>query len=647
MTEKSQKNASLPTHWKMKMATQVKHTVTIGLGLGIATALGYHFLSTPKNEAEVHHTKQMTPLHAFNIAPAPSAVTEPVPVPVQPQLDNHFQVEAQPLELSNMQSLPPMEPTTSYEELVSAMQPVSSVPVEPVQETVESENSYDAFSVDLDSPNTDDSSDFVFDGAEEFESQASAETTDQVLSFDDTLADTSTSTAVDHPLPEVVDFNSNSIDRSSATTLNPTDAKNPAGAKASSWKANPFINNSSSPTTVTAVEPASPMLDSDLEMPTDNDFVFQDAPVPTIQDASPLSENSVLSLNDPESEGIDIAQQTNSIPSAAVPTERRSYQRSAQTSDQEQALLTAPVQHIAVSSADAQKAVHHIEYGKTLSRRGAAFTARQEFLAAMQVLAAGNDRVTGDNRHSKALKMAMLTIREAGDFTVANSDQQIQMDVASVVETHRSNVLTVDQAGHLSPVQAMNQYFAKAQQYLDLAGGRNVVSAEVFYCMGKLHTLLSRNQKVLGPYETAKSVVYHQVALLSDDQHHRSANELGVLLARNGRLEQSKLLFERSLLAQPTVRTWQNLAQTHWRLGEQDFARKAVAESKLLASGQSQVIDSSIQWKPVEQFNADAPTEFNQQRVAQLPNLSTKPVPASSQKPKIGKSIAEKIKGIF
>ena len=629
------------------MAMQVKHTVTIGLGLGIATALGYHFLSNPKNQPEVRHAKQMTPLNAFKIAPIPPAISTTTPVPVQPQLDNHFRVEAQPLQQPYVQSLPPMEPTTSYEELVSAMQPVSSVPVEPVQETVESENSYDAFSVDLDSPNTDDSSDFVFDGAEEFESQASAKTTDQVLSFDDTLADTSTSTAVDHSLPEVVDFNSNSIDRSSATTLNPTDAKNPAGAKASSWKANPFINNSSSPTTVTAVEPASPMLDSDLEMPTDNDFVFQDAPVPTIQDASPLNENSVLSLNDPEFEGIDIAQQTNSTASAAVPTERRSYQRFAQTSDQEQALLTAPVQHIALNSADAQKAVHHIEYGKTLSRRGAAFTARQEFLAAMQVIAAGNDRVTGDNRHSKALKMAMLTIREADDFTVANSDQQIQMDVASVVETHRSNVLTVDQAGHLSPVQAMNQYFAKAQQYLDLAGGRNVVSAEVFYCMGKLHTLLSRNQKVLGPYETAKSVVYHQVALLSDDQHHRSANELGVLLARNGRLEQSKLLFERSLLAQPTVRTWQNLAQTHWRIGEEDFARRAIAESKLLASGQSQVIDSSIQWKPVEQFNADAPTEFNQQRVAQLPNLSTKPAPASPQKPKLGKSIAEKIKGIF
>ena len=520
------------------------------------------------------------------------------------------------------------------------MQPVSSAPAEPVQETVESENSYDAFSVDLDSPSTDDSSDFVFDGAEEFESQASAETTDQVLSFDDT----STSTAVDHSLAEAVDFNSNSKDRSSAMT------QKPKAAKTSNWKANPFFDNSS-PTTVTTVEPASPVLGSELEMPTeiptDNDFVFQDALVSETEDASPLSENSVLSLNDPEFEGIDIAQQTNSTASAAVPTERRSYQRFAQTSDQEQALLTAPVQHIALNSADAQKAVHHIEYGKTLSRRGAAFTARQEFLAAMQVIAAGNDRVTGDNRHSKALKMAMLTIREADDFTVANSDQQIQMDVASVVETHRSNVLTVDQAGHLSPVQAMNQYFAKAQQYLDLAGGRNVVSAEVFYCMGKLHTLLSRNQKVLGPYETAKSVVYHQVALLSDDQHHRSANELGVLLARNGRLEQSKLLFERSLLAQPTVRTWQNLAQTHWRIGEEDFARRAIAESKLLASGQSQVIDSSIQWKPVEQFNADAPTEFNQQRVAQLPNLSTKPAPASPQKPKLGKSIAEKIKGIF
>jgi len=100
------KNASLPTHWKIKMAMQVKHTVTIGLGLGIATALGYHFLSNPKNQPEVRHAKQMTPLNAFKIAPIPPAISTTTPVPVQPQLDNHFRVEAQPLQQPYVQSLP-------------------------------------------------------------------------------------------------------------------------------------------------------------------------------------------------------------------------------------------------------------------------------------------------------------------------------------------------------------------------------------------------------------------------------------------------------------------------------------------------------------------------------------------------------------
>jgi len=165
--------------------------------------------------------------------------------------------------------------------------------------------------------------------------------------------------------------------------------------------------------------------------------------------------------------------------------------------------------------------------------------------------------------------------------------------------------------------------------------------------MGKLHTFLNRNQKVLGPYETAQSVVYHQAALLSDNQHHRSANELGVLLARSGRLEQSKLLFERSLMAQPTIRTWQNLAEAHRRLGESDFANQAAAEVQILANNPAPTGSTNIQWKSVNVFNADAPLEINHQRVAQLPSLSQQKIEASPAKPGAIKTIKNKLKGIF
>ena len=303
-----------------------------------------------------------------------------------------------------------------------------------------------------------------------------------------------------------------------------------------------------------------------------------------------------------------------------------------------------PVQ-LTLSEDAAQKAVHHIEYGKTLSRRGAAFSARQEFLAALQIISVANDNATGSNRHSLSLRKAMLIIREAADFSVASPEQQIQMDVANVVDSHRSKVISKEQAADMTPVQAMNRYFATAQNHLDIAGGRNVVSAEVFFCMGKLHTLLNRTKKVLNPFDTAQSVVYHQAALLSDANHHRSANELGVLLARNGRLDQAKLLFERSLLSNPAPQAWKNLAKTHQRLGEIDYANRAQNEFTLLASQGISTATDGIQWKAINQFNADAPVEFNRERIASKPAPPVTEKTATEKSPP--KTISERLKNMF
>ena len=79
------------------MAMQVKHMVTFGLGLGIATAFGYHFLSSLRNNVDTYSAKQVTPLNRFEIA-EPPVLTGSTPVPTQPQLDDHFRVEAQPLQ---------------------------------------------------------------------------------------------------------------------------------------------------------------------------------------------------------------------------------------------------------------------------------------------------------------------------------------------------------------------------------------------------------------------------------------------------------------------------------------------------------------------------------------------------------------------
>ena len=637
------------------MAMQVKHMVTFGLGLGIATAFGYHFLSSPRNNVASVNATQVTPLDSFEIAQPPALTST---APAQPEVNDHFRVEAQPLLSPEVRSMPADRPQTdklSYKDLVAAM-PASVPPAEPVMASTEIADSGTSFSLDHNiSSNVE--SDFVFDDAEvtarpidadatedsfqlellpadssedlELDMAVVSQAADEVLADDRTFEVSSAQPvpvqSQDESFAVVVDYNSKRIDRSVDTLESTTGSSNRIA-----WKPNPFIDNTPAVGLDTNT-PADAEASFDLELPQAS--VTREQSAVAMQNVKPVqAEGSVLSLMDPMNES---------------PYQSQSRERDLVPVQPEQ---LAPQVQLSLDSAAAQKAVHHIEYGKTLSRRGAAFTARQEFLAALQVIAASNDRATGGHRHSKALRTAMITIKEANDFSVANSEQQIYMDVTSVVESHQSRVLTRAQAASLSPVQAMNRYFAHAQDQLDLAGGRNVVSSEVFYCMGKLHTLLNRKQKVLGPYETAQSVVYHQAALLSDNQHHRSANELGVLLARSGRLEQSKMLFERSLMSQPTVRTWQNLAEAHRRLGETGFANQASAEVQMLANSSTPRVQSNnIQWKPVEVFNADAPVEFTpqQQRVASLPSAPVARPNADSGKPSAGKSIADRIKGIF
>ena len=682
------------------MAMQVKHMLTVGLGLGVATAFGYHFLSSPQQAASTESATQLMPLNHFSLDPTPSAIGElptigispaigespavegpsafngppafekPAmpPIPAQPPVDNQFRSEATPLRSSNSEQPDVIGPNANYQDLVAAAQatlpatdPVATQPL-----SSEPEDSDDSFSLDLNSYENDKAPEFVFEDQSELQPPSTLElepsfdeTSQEIVEATEFAGQDVSQTVTDQQpfagipaqdiasqdqeqiFPVVVDYNSNVIGRPAAKQNKP---------KTNTWKTNPFINSEPAASVETAetivAQSDLPPEASILELPAPSELAapvtIEQAPQTGIQTAAMPQVTSVLSLNDPANENLVRTMPATTIPHA-IP-----QQQPRLVNDQLAGHTTqlTPSGRPAMNSADTLKAVHHIEYGKTLSRRGAAYTARQEFLAALQLIATANDRISGDNRHSKALRSAMLTIKEAGDFSVENSEQQIQMDVASVVEAHRSNVLTPAQAAKLSSVQAMNRYFAKAQEQLDLAGGRNVVSAEVFYCIGKLHTVLSRNQKVLGPYETAKSVVYHQVALLSDNQHHRSANELGVLLARSGRLEQAKLLFERSLMTQPTVRTWQNLAEAHRRLGETDFANRAASEVQMMASAQP-TIHSNIQWKPVDQFNADAPVEFNEQRVAQLPPAPTQSKPAPAGKPSPAKSIADRIKGIF
>lgn len=299
-----------------------------------------------------------------------------------------------------------------------------------------------------------------------------------------------------------------------------------------------------------------------------------------------------------------------------------------------------------ISESVAQKAAYHIEYGKSLSRRGATYAARQEFYEALQLIAQAIDADLAEPTFTKALCEALTALREASDFYVNDSESQIGLNTAVVVETHTSKVVTIDEARSSTAIELMRKYYSFAEERLILASGHHVVAAEALYCLGKLHSVMSKHDAHADQLDIAKAMVYHRACLECDPSNYRSANELGTLLARNGQLADAKEMLKRSLLIKQTPQAWKNLAIVHERIGETDLAELANQEYLLITQADlSNEIPSLIQWIDPGSFNGTAPLQFHESTARQSSPLPDAPA-TEAVKPKSEKLI-DKVKKWF
>ncbi|MEM7457408.1 MAG: tetratricopeptide repeat protein [Planctomycetota bacterium] len=284
----------------------------------------------------------------------------------------------------------------------------------------------------------------------------------------------------------------------------------------------------------------------------------------------------------------------------------------------------------AVPDSVAQKAAHHVEYGKSLARRGATHAARQEFYHAIRLIAQSMDANTGQTRHTDSLRRAIVTLRESTDFHIEDSELQMMANVSVFVEAHTCDVLTVEQASQITSIQALQIYFAAALENLVAASGNHVVSAEALYSLGKLHGTMSRHEMTSEPLDIARSILYHRAALACDESSYRSANELGAMLARSGQAAEAIELFKRSLRIRRTPQAWHNLATVHQRLGQDEFAARARSEHQRMTAPNSAYVAESpaIEWVEPEVFNQSSPWEFPEQQSMQQVQ-TVPPVPAA------------------
>ena len=268
------------------------------------------------------------------------------------------------------------------------------------------------------------------------------------------------------------------------------------------------------------------------------------------------------------------------------------------------AAVTAGLLNLPLNDAVAVQAAQRIEYGKTLARRGAFATAQQEFQAALSILAQDFDAQSQSSRYSQSLSRGLIALQEAEDFLRQDTAAQFGYQVAELMETHQSRVFDRNSADQISMAQALQAYLGFSQQQLEAGVGHNPVSAEALYCLGKLNTNLPHGASTDSKVNVARAIVFHRAATAADSRNYRSANELGVLLANLGELNESKEWLKHSLKVRSTAKAWENLAKVHQRLNEPQLAQLALGEYQ---QALQQISGGTIQWMDTPQFKAHSP----------------------------------------
>ncbi len=216
-----------------------------------------------------------------------------------------------------------------------------------------------------------------------------------------------------------------------------------------------------------------------------------------------------------------------------------------------------------------------VQRGYSLSWRGATYSARSEFIQALQMIAQALDARDGSTERTQALANGLQALEEVDDFTL-DSRNIATVDLERVASAHRTPVLHGERLDRLTAIVAQQRYLTYAQERLAFACRGSAAGSEALYALGRLQSAKHEESKISSP----KAMTLHQASLLAYEHNHRAANELGVLLARYGQWEDARQWLSKSASAKPTPESLTNLAFVCEKMGihfEAQRARQAVA----------------------------------------------------------------------
>lgn len=253
----------------------------------------------------------------------------------------------------------------------------------------------------------------------------------------------------------------------------------------------------------------------------------------------------------------------------------------------------------------AQEADRHSRRAYELAGRNAYFASRSEFVAALRLVAQALDADQPAQPHGKALAAGLAALTEADDFLPSAGRVEADLDIRSLVAAHRTPVLKAAPSEQLNALAATRVYFTYAQEQLAFAAGREVAGSMALHGLGKVYTAMGLQAGAAVKLAETKAVTLYQAALLVHPQNFMAANDLGVLLARCGRLPEARAMLEHSLSVQPQAVGWKNLARVYRGLGDVDRSMRAeaLANRSMPASAARDPAAAAVRWVDAGAFN--------------------------------------------
>lgn len=284
-----------------------------------------------------------------------------------------------------------------------------------------------------------------------------------------------------------------------------------------------------------------------------------------------------------------------------------------------------------------RQADEHNRRGASSAAKGAWFTARTEFVEALRCVAAAADARAGRTDHTVAFQAGLTATTEAEAFTSRGAAQPL--DLETLRRTHRTSAFLPPPARGASAVALHDAYLTFAKEQLAAAAMGYETGSVALHGLGKVHAAAGTTIADA----RAKARTFYEAALVVAPANFLAANDLAVLLAEDGRLEQARDCLHAGLRQSSQPAMWNNLAAVHDRLGQPQLAQAARQEAAALerraASAPGSVLPThNVAWLDPRNFAATSrpPTDVQQAAptTAAPPAAAPSPnVPASAQRP--------------